>query len=72
LPRQYKSTKVQILTPKALVVAFEHNAKHTPLLINGKENNYWTAMLAYAYQAAALGAPVVTIPIGMPVQKYKY
>jgi hypothetical protein len=53
-------------------VAFVHNAKHTPLLINGKENNYWTAMLAYPYQAAALGAPVVTIPIGMPLQKYKY
>ena len=38
---------------------------HTIQTINGEAHNYWTSLLAYAYQAAATGAPVVTLPIGM-------
>eukprot|EP00802_Teleaulax_amphioxeia_P015519 Tamp_15610.p1 GENE.Tamp_15610~~Tamp_15610.p1 ORF type:complete len:467 (-),score=74.27 Tamp_15610:89-1489(-) len=51
--------------PVAPVIAFEHNDRHKALTINGEAHNYWTSLLAYAYQAAATGAPVVTLPIGM-------
>ena len=71
LTSSLKKHSVWVL-PVAPVTAFKHNQAHSSstqreakLVINGSPQNYWTSMLAYSYQAAASGAPVATLPIGM-------
>jgi len=53
------------ILPVSGVNAFKHNPNHAPFLIHGKEVPYWKPLLGYAFQAAIMGNPVVTLPIGL-------
>jgi amidase len=52
------------ICPVMSVPAFPHCAKDTPILVDGKPVDYWTASIAHACPFNLTGHPVVVLPVG--------
>ncbi len=53
-----------LILPVSPSLAFPHNLKKKPILINNKEISYWKATISYTAPFSLTGHPVLTIPVG--------
>jgi amidase len=54
-----------LLMPTAMTTAIEHWPTGEPILVDGREETYWTVGLAYTTPCNLTGHPVVTCPLGL-------